>query len=71
MKYSEPFLLSAKGSTRATAYGFSQCLTLRAYPEREDSRGVSLFARGSAAKLVSLDAWQMRSVWPQLKDRTR
>ena len=46
-----------------------QCLTLRAYPDREDSRGVSLFARGGAAKLVSLDAWRMRSAWPELKDR--
>ena len=43
-----------------------QCLTLRAYPEREDSNGVSVFARGGAAKLVSLDVWQMRSIWPEL-----
>jgi beta-fructofuranosidase len=46
-----------------------QCLTLRAYPEREDSSGISLFARGGAAKLVSLDLWQMRSVWSELEDR--
>ena len=46
-----------------------QCLTVRAYPGREDSTGVSLFARGAAAKLVSLDAWQMRSIWPELKVR--
>ncbi len=45
-----------------------QCLTLRAYPKREDSNGISVFARGGAAKLVSLDAWQMRSVWPELTD---
>ena len=45
-----------------------QCLTIRVYPERNDSSGVSVFARGSAAKLVSLDAWQMRSIWPELKD---
>jgi beta-fructofuranosidase len=44
-----------------------QCLTIRAYPEREDSSGVSLFARGGAAKLVSLDLWQMRSVWSELE----
>jgi beta-fructofuranosidase len=36
-----------------------QCLTVRVYPEREDSRGVALFARGSSARLVSLKAWQM------------
>ncbi len=46
-----------------------QCLTIRAYPSREDSSGVSLFARGSEAKLVSLRAWQMRSIWPELKSR--
>ncbi|MDD9955449.1 MAG: glycoside hydrolase family 32 protein [Anaerolineaceae bacterium] len=44
-----------------------QCLTLRAYPSRADSAGVSLFARGGAAQLRSLKAWQMRSVWPELK----
>ena len=46
-----------------------QCLTVRVYPEREDSNGVSIFARGSEAKLVSLDAWQMRSIWPELGHR--
>lgn len=46
-----------------------QCLTLRVYPEREDSTGVSVFARGGAAKLLSLSAWQMRSVWPELRHR--
>ena len=46
-----------------------QCLTLRAYPEREDSSGVCVFARGGAAKLVSLDMWHMHSVWPELKNR--
>ena len=44
-----------------------QCLTLRAYPDREDSRGVALFARGGAAGPVTLDAWQMRSTWPELR----
>lgn len=46
-----------------------QCLTLRAYPTRPDSTGVSIFARGSAANLVSLTAWQMKSIWPELKDK--
>ena len=41
-----------------------QCLTLRAYPSRDDSSGVSVFARGGEARLVSLTAWRMRSVWP-------
>lgn len=43
-----------------------QCLTLRAYPRRDDSAGVSLFARGGDARLASMDVWQMRSVWPEL-----
>lgn len=46
-----------------------QCLTLRAYPTRQDSTGVSVFARGSGALLVSLNAYQMKSVWPDLKDQ--
>lgn len=40
-----------------------QCLTLRTYPLREDSCGVSVFARGCDAKLVSLTAYQMQSIW--------
>ncbi len=40
-----------------------QCVAVRVYPGREDSAGVSLRAQGSAAKLRSLDAWQMRSVY--------
>ncbi len=48
-----------------------QCLTVRAYPERDDSNGVSLFACGGSASLVSLDAWQMRSIWPELASRER
>ena len=44
-----------------------QCLTVRVYPERDDSRGVSVFSRGADAKLLSLDSWQMRSIWPELK----
>ena len=43
-----------------------QCLTVRVYPGCDDSRGVSLFARGGVARLVSLDCWQMRSIWPEL-----
>ena len=46
-----------------------QCLTLRVYPEREDSRGISLFSRGRPARLRSLKVWQMRSIWPELKGR--
>ena len=40
-----------------------QCLTLRVYPQREDSAGVSVFTRGSSARLASFDVWQMGSIW--------
>lgn len=40
-----------------------QCVAARVYPAREDSLGVSLRAQGRAARLNSLDAWQLRSVW--------
>lgn len=43
-----------------------QCLTLRAYPDRSDSTGVSVFARGGSAKFSGIEAWQMESVWPEL-----
>jgi beta-fructofuranosidase len=42
-----------------------QCLALRVYPERQDSVGVALHARGRDAILRSLDAWQMQSIWMQ------
>ena len=45
-----------------------QSLTLRAYLDRDDSVGVSFFARGGTATLVSLDAWQMECIWPELRD---
>ena len=40
-----------------------QCLAVRVYPGREDSIGVSLRAQGQDARLVSLDAWQMKSIY--------
>ena len=36
-----------------------QCVTQRIYPTRTDSTGVSLFARGGAARLKSLQAWTL------------
>ncbi len=39
-----------------------QCLTLRVYPGRSDSLGVSLLAQGQDAKLLEFDAWQMNSI---------
>jgi len=46
-----------------------QCAVARAYPEREDSNGISLFSIGGDVKVVSIDVWQMRSIWPELKYR--
>jgi len=40
-----------------------QCVALRVYPGREDSTGISLRSQGRDARLVSLDAWQMRSIY--------
>lgn len=40
-----------------------QCVAVRVYPGRDDSLGVSLRSQGQDAELVSLDAWQMRSIW--------
>jgi len=39
------------------------CLTRRMYPTRQDSLGVAVFAEGGAARLVSLQAWQMAGIW--------
>ena len=39
-----------------------QCVTVRVYPGRADSLGVSLLAQGQDAALIKLDAWQMKSM---------
>jgi beta-fructofuranosidase len=41
-----------------------QYLAMRVYPGRKDSLGVSLKARGGGAVLKSMDAWQMKPIWP-------
>ena len=40
-----------------------QCVALRVYPGREDSTGVSLLAQGREARVVSMDAWQLKSIY--------
>lgn len=45
----------------------TQCLTIRVYPRREDSTGVSVFAKGGDAQVTRFAVWQMRSIWPELK----
>lgn len=39
------------------------CVAARVYPGKEDSLGVSLRAQGQDAKLTSLDAWQMGTIY--------
>jgi beta-fructofuranosidase len=41
-----------------------QYLAIRVYPGRQDSLGVALRAQSSDAILTSLDAWQMKAIWP-------
>lgn len=43
------------------------CLTSRIYPTRRDSQGIKLFAHGGGVRLLSLDIWQMKPVWPYYK----
>ena len=42
-----------------------QCLAVRVYPSRPDSLGVSFRSQGRDARLRSLDAWQMDSIYGQ------
>lgn len=39
------------------------CLTSRVYPSRPDSVQVRLFAHGGRVTLLSLDVWEMNSIW--------
>jgi beta-fructofuranosidase len=41
-----------------------QCLAVRVYPGRDDSLAVSFRSQGCDAKVASLDAWQMKSIYP-------
>jgi beta-fructofuranosidase len=40
-----------------------QCVAARVYPGLKNSTGVSIRAQGQAAKLLSLDAYQMKSIY--------
>jgi beta-fructofuranosidase len=49
------------------AFGNDQiCVTSRIYPSRPDSLGVDVFTRAGDARLVALDVWHMRSIWPKV-----
>jgi beta-fructofuranosidase len=41
-----------------------QCVTQHVYPTREDSLGITLFAKGGEAKVTSIDAWDMAPANP-------
>jgi len=41
-----------------------QCLTKRIYPSRGDSEQIRIFAVGGSAELRSLQAWDMKAIWP-------
>ena len=40
-----------------------QCIAVRVYPGREDSTGVSVLSQGQGSRIISLDAWQMKSIY--------
>jgi beta-fructofuranosidase len=40
-----------------------QCVAARVYPGLKNSTGVSIRAQGQSAQLLSLDAYQMKSIY--------
>lgn len=46
----------------------SHCLTGRVYPTRPDADGVSLYAAGGDARIVTLDAWELDTSTAPLAD---
>ena len=40
-----------------------QCVAVRVYPGRKDSTGISVMSAGQQSELLSLDCWQMRSIY--------
>ncbi len=43
-----------------------QAASIRVYPEREDSVGVSVYAKGSSAVLRSMKVWRMKTIYPEV-----
>jgi len=41
------------------------CLAVRVYPKHDDSRDIAFFAQGGDARLLSLDLWKMKPIWPE------
>ena len=40
-----------------------QCVSLRVYPDRVDSTGVSFRSQGVDSRILSLEAYRMKSIW--------
>ena len=40
-----------------------QCVAMRVYPGRPDSKGISIRSQGGDIEVVSLDAWKMKSIY--------
>jgi beta-fructofuranosidase len=40
-----------------------ECITARIYPKSEDADKINLFAQDGKVKVVSLDVWNLRSLW--------
>ena len=38
-------------------------LISRIYPSLADSLGIGVFSRGGSARLLSMDIWQLASIW--------
>lgn len=40
------------------------CITGRIYPTMPDTAGINIIVNGGKTRLVSLDVWEMQSIWP-------
>ena len=40
-----------------------QCVAARVYPDRADSKGVSMCSRGTPSEVSAFDVWEMRSIY--------
>ena len=45
-----------------------QVVTTRVYPGKKESVGISLKSQGSDATLISMDVWQMKSIYKELQN---
>lgn len=45
-----------------------QVVTTRVYPGKKESVGISLKSQGRDATLISMDVWQMKSIYKELQN---